>query len=548
MREPRCSDIVPSKNLWEIAIEFLGKIDSKLIDFNLKLAYIMYKVCKLEKIPYFVTSKLVFLACFNDVGKLYELENKSNSLIETYLFLKYFSPVKDYTNVLLVDVDSFNKYYMPYVDGLVYKACKDYTTYLLKTNNKEEALKLILEHRNEYKPIDIKALEALTKKTDLIYDFNSGHYKNIVYKYSSKMIFSGKEKNKFITMLSSLFEMYSAQTLYHSKVTAIISYKLAKILGLGNKRAKKLYIAGLCHDLGKVCIPLKILEKPDKLTDREFSTMKKHVTFTKSILNTRMDYEIIEMAYRHHEKLDGSGYPNKLKGDYLTIPLVFRIQGEGDSFFDDKELWLTKAVARASSGYADSEVYKALRLFVDRDSRNYSTDFIFNPSATNRGETRVGGLLNISRDEYYDFDTNGEIIYGEYDPAALDLISANPYSGANVVHDVNGVGNTEPSTFVAKHYQNTKYYTNFYSAANNALFGHAEYESISSIAPARDTQDHLTNVDPYNPTSVCKTRADDHHLARVNLTVWLEGWDFSVVDKEISHGFDLGLTFEMSSL
>ena len=236
------------------------------------------------------------------------------------------------------------------------------------------------------------------------------------------------------------------------------------------------------------------------------------------------------------------------KGDYLTIPLVFRIQGEGDSFFDDKELWLTKAVARASSGYADSEVYKALRLFVDRDSRNYSTDFIFNPSATNRGETRVGGLLNISRDEYYDFDSNGEIIYGEYDPAALDLISANPYSGANVVHDVNGVGNTEPSTFVAKHYQNTKYYTNFYSSANNALFGHAEYESISSIAPARDTQDHLTNVDPYNPTSVCKTRADDHHLARVNLTVWLEGWDFSVVDKEISHGFDLGLTFEMSSL
>ncbi len=88
---------------------------------------------------------------------------------------------------------------------------------------------------------------------------------------------------------------------------------------LGNKRAKKLYIAGLCHDLGKVCIPLRILEKPDKLTDREFSTMKKHVTYTKEILNSKMDYEIIELAYRHHEKLDGSGYPNKLKADSITI-------------------------------------------------------------------------------------------------------------------------------------------------------------------------------------------------------------------------------------
>lgn len=317
MREPRCNNIVPSKNLWEIAIDFLGKIDKKLIDFNLKLAYIMYKVCRIEKIPYNVTSKLVFLSCFNDVGKLYELENKTDSTIETYLFLKYFSPVKDYT-IILLDQNK-TRISIPAIKGLVYKACKDYTNYLLKTNNKEEALKAILENKSEYKLIDIKALEILTKKNDLIYEFNSYHYKTIVYKYISKMIFSGKEKNKFILMLSSLFEMYSAQTLYHSKVTAIISYMLAKEMHLKNKRAKKLYIAGLCHDLGKVCIPLKILEKPDKLTDREFSIMKKHVTYTKDILNSKMDYEIVELAYRHHEKLDGSGYPNKLSKDYLTI-------------------------------------------------------------------------------------------------------------------------------------------------------------------------------------------------------------------------------------
>ena len=317
MKEPRCSNIVPSKNLWEIAIEFLGKIDNKLMDFNLKLAYILYKVCKIEKIPYYVTSKLVFLSCFNDVGKLYELENKTDSTIETYLFLKYFSPVKDYTIILTDEAKAISV--IPYLKGLVFKACKDYTKIFLKTNDKEEALKYIIDNKKEYKLIDVKAIEVLTKKTDLTYEFNSCHYKTIIYKYVSKMIFSAKEKNKFITMLSSLFEMYSAQTLYHSKVTAIISYKLAKTLGIKGKRAKKLYIAGLCHDLGKVCIPLKILEKPDKLTDREFTTMKKHVTYTKEILNSRMDYEIIELAYRHHEKLDGSGYPNKLKENQLTI-------------------------------------------------------------------------------------------------------------------------------------------------------------------------------------------------------------------------------------
>ena len=154
----------------------------------------------------------------------------------------------------------------------------------------------------------------------------------------------------------------------------------------------------------------------------------------------------------------------------------------------------------------------------------------------------------MNRDEYFDFNNNGEIIYGEYDEAAKDLISNAGYSGADEAHDVNGVGDNEPSTFVAKHRPGTKYYTDFFSPANDALFKHAEYESISSIAPARDQYDYLSNADPLNPTSVCKTRADDNHLARLTLTVYLEGWDFSVVDKEISHSFDLGLTFEMSRL
>ena len=80
------------------------------------------------------------------------------------------------------------------------------------------------------------------------------------------------------------------------------------------------------------------------------------------------------------------------------------------------------------------------------------------------------------------------------------------------------------------------------------LFKHAEYECISSIAPVRDSHDYISNYDPSNPTSVCETRADDNHLGRVTMTVYLEGWDFAVIDEEIAHSFDLGLTFEMSRL
>ena len=296
----------------------MEQIDDKLMEFNLKYAYIIYRLCKLEGIPNKYTKRMVFLACFNDVGKLYDGDNATTTLNETYLFLKYFSPIKNYASVLLYDNKKI-KIGPAYTDGLKLKIAKEYTKYLLKTEDKDEALNMLLEKKGEYTHLDVVQLSKLVNKTDLFYEINSMHYKTVVYKYISKMIFNSHERNKFFTMLASLFEMYSLQTLYHSKVTAILSYRLAKLMKLNNNRCKKIYVAGLAHDLGKVKIPLKILEKPDKLSDAEYTKMKKHVTFTKDILKSKMDYDIIEIAYRHHERLDGSGYPNKLKADKLTI-------------------------------------------------------------------------------------------------------------------------------------------------------------------------------------------------------------------------------------
>ena len=364
------------------------------------------------------------------------------------------------------------------------------------------------------------------------------------------------------------------------------------------------------------------------LSQKKFATDELEPT-TSGSYTSGLDESAFSLKRSPNEIAYGNTTPAYI-GSYLTIPLVFRIEaGEEGTYLGGKELWLSKAIARASSA-GDGDVYKAIRVFVDRDARNYSNwksvsvsytigsidpvgdlgyayylkedgenhdydlylydsentewnllendivskatapdfnqyskghylnttdnklyvktskDFIFNPSAASKGRTRVGGVMNISRDDYYDFDGNGEILFGEYDPAALNLISNAPFNGEEAVADVNGVGDLTPSTFVAKHKNNTKYYSNLDS--HDELFGHAEYESISSIAPKRDSRDYLSNYDEDHPTSVCTTREDDNYLGRVNLTVYLEGWDFSVVDKEISHGFDLGLTFEMSRL
>lgn len=243
-----------------------------------------------------------------------------------------------------------------------------------------------------------------------------------------------------------------------------------------------------------------------------------------------------------NQSVHGNVTPAETK-NYLTIPFVFRIIDENENYVSGQELWLSNAIARANTS-TDGQIYKAIRVYVDRDNTIYPDgDFIFNPSATQAGRTRVGGLLHLTDHGYYDFDNNGEILYGEYDQAALNDISTDGYEGEDVLHDVNGTGNeTKATTFTAKHYPHIKYY----SSLNDNLFGHAEYKSLSDIAPARDEHDYISNADENHPTSVCKTDPNNHNLARVDMTVWLEGWDFSVIDEEQKHKFDLGLTFEIS--
>ena len=233
---------------------------------------------------------------------------------------------------------------------------------------------------------------------------------------------------------------------------------------------------------------------------------------------------------------------------YAVVPFVFRTIRSNTTdinpYVADSELWLTDAQVRASSD-ENGVVYKAVRMFVDRKG-DYEDDFILNPSASYKGSTVVAGLLDLTGDHYYDYDADdNEIIYGEYETIG-GIQSA--YSGVDEIDDINGTGKTgeDYDTFTAKHRPGINYYNNY----NNCIFKTAEYECLNSIAPIKDeVTGVLRNRDDAHPTSVCKTAgADGHYLGRVDFTIYLEGWDHSVIDEELEHYFDLGLTFEINKL
>jgi putative nucleotidyltransferase with HDIG domain len=111
-------------------------------------------------------------------------------------------------------------------------------------------------------------------------------------------------------------------TARHSERVAEIAVGTAKVLGFDAQARRTLKRAGLLHDIGKLAISNKILDKPGKLSDEEFRAVKTHPAYTLKILERAPCFaEFADLAANHHEKLDGTGYPRGLKGDALDLPM-----------------------------------------------------------------------------------------------------------------------------------------------------------------------------------------------------------------------------------
>ena len=148
---------------------------------------------------------------------------------------------------------------------------------------------------------------------------------NIEVNLWSKVPRMNKELNfnqlkQIASFFAGIIDYKSPFTSTHSIGVACIAKKLAGYMGLGEETSQKIYLAGALHDIGKVAIGNDILEKPDKLTDEEYSVMKHHAAYTYYILSDINGFdEIRDWAAFHHERLDGTGYPFGKTAEELNI-------------------------------------------------------------------------------------------------------------------------------------------------------------------------------------------------------------------------------------
>ena len=110
-------------------------------------------------------------------------------------------------------------------------------------------------------------------------------------------------------------------TYMHSVAVCALMVALARQLGLDEATTRSCGLSGLLHDLGKVAIPAKILNKPGKLTDAEFDIIKTHPTEGCKMLRVSngVDPMALDVVLHHHEKMDGSGYPEGFKSEQISL-------------------------------------------------------------------------------------------------------------------------------------------------------------------------------------------------------------------------------------
>ncbi|MCM1263944.1 MAG: HD domain-containing protein [Butyrivibrio sp.] len=382
--------VISSKDVYEIIMKTLSIINSRIMQHGEITGYILYKMLEFEQ--QYTEQELVdytMLGILHDIG-LYKEDNVKNvSDFETknlwphsiygFLFLKYLSPMDDKAEIVLYHHLDYNRY------GMIQSKYKHIIEILNLADKMDTFLhlkdeKLEKDYFNIYRDIKFSgAALDLFHRAEARYNITAnlvnGRYREELTELLAKRAFSEQYKKGFLEMLVYTIDFRSEHTVVHTLATVNFAQQIGRLMRLSGKDQRDLYYGALLHDLGKIAIPLNILESTGRLSDEEMKVMKAHVRITEMILEGVVDNDVLQIAVRHHEKLDGSGYHKGLTGDMLTLPqqivavadILSALYGKRsykDSFSSD----LIKKIMTE-----DAENNKINKTVVDMLMRNYDS-------------------------------------------------------------------------------------------------------------------------------------------------------------------------------
>ena len=344
--------------LFEMVMCFSGALDlvsREVVDHHKKVAFIAYSLASELGLPKEERTNMLLAGALHDSGAFsrterlaglnFELVNPHKHAERGYLLLKEFEPFSKIAELVRFhhvpwnngrgvefknQMVSFGSHILHLADR-VSVLMKNDTSILGQVSGICSSIEK--QSGKMFEPKLVKAFKSLAAKEYFWFDVISAEVTDILAKKAGNTAveLNLEELLKLSNLFRHIIDFRNPFTANHSLGVAATAEKLGSLMGFSTRESQMLRVAGYLHDLGKLAVPVEVLDKPGKLTEEEGYIIKSHTYYTYRILEsiTGLD-DINAWASFHHERLDGKGYPFHYQDE--DLPLGSRIMAVADVF------------------------------------------------------------------------------------------------------------------------------------------------------------------------------------------------------------------------
>lgn len=325
-------ELVSTLDVYNVMRRTLGCLDGKVLLHGEITGYIFYNMLRSEGTYTDVElAEYALVGMMHDIGMIKtgydsvvdcETTNVWAHSVYGYLFLKYLSPVADMAEIVLyhhLPYQLHSRIKSKHMKVAEYLTLADKMDVYMRMEGHGMGSDYFVKNINiEFSSHALEVFQSAQTKFNFMSKLKTNEYQKEMSDLFARVHFTERQKKGFLEMLVYAIDFRSQQTVIHTMSTRTFALSLGRMMRVPTVDLQILYYGALLHDIGKIVIPLHILEAPRRLTDDEMRIMKAHVVITDKILRGALDERIVNVAVKHHEKLDGTGYPLGLKEDDLN--------------------------------------------------------------------------------------------------------------------------------------------------------------------------------------------------------------------------------------
>ena len=335
------TQILNAGDIVHISLKMLGSINRNITYHNIRTAYLAWKLGETIKDERLNLRDLVILSLYHTLG-FFRIDNFSDynphdnnidffsdtkEIASKYIFscyyLKYMTPLgeaslalENFTQPFMEDMKHF--IYQEKYKSIIYLSAR-ISEYLFHHDDNELPENIDDIAPGYFDPEYVRAFKIANKDNRLVKEIKDDKFIEEFSSYIKSFRFETKDSEMLEKLLIYFLDFKSTYTVSHAINTSCYALSLGKRLGLNPAELSELFCSAVLHDIGKIATPQRILEFPGKLTPEDMGIMRHHVNHSKRILSGNCPEQIIENVYRHHEKLNGKGYPRHIDGKELTL-------------------------------------------------------------------------------------------------------------------------------------------------------------------------------------------------------------------------------------